>query len=83
MTKDILRNEFIDLEPCPFCGCPADFGDRQTKRYTVITVGCTNMCCFCRMEQNLITSVPAHKVIKAFHQDVMRWNTRKGNIYAR
>ena len=76
MQKEILKDEFIDLKPCPFCGSFADFGDRRTKGIIIMEVGCTNPCCFCQKVNKIKDDRALHKVIKMFRQDVVRWNDR-------
>lgn len=77
MTKDVLQEEVNNLKSCPFCGCPADFGDRLTKHHRIITVGCVNQYCFCRMESKIGSDSAPHKVVKIYRQLKDRWNERK------
>ncbi len=76
MTKQILIKEYLDLKSCPFCGSPADYGDRLTKSHYIITVGCTNHFCFCRVESKISSDSTPHKVVKIFRQMVERWERR-------
>lgn len=73
MVKDILQDEENDLKSCPFCGYPSDFGDRATKNNRVITVGCANQYCFCRITLKMGIDAAPHKVVKIFRQLKDRW----------
>ncbi len=76
MDKNILKDEYITLKPCPFCGNSVDYGDRLTKTHYIVTVGCTNHFCFCQVESKVASDSAPHKVVKIFRQMVERWERR-------
>lgn len=67
----------IRLKRCPFCGSRAEYEvDHDNNFHTVITVGCTNGICFCRIVDNL--GLETDDCVKAMRlrDDVAEWNTR-------
>ena len=59
----------MELKPCPFCGCVADFEEVTHFGLTKFTVGCSSD--YCHGRQSLVTWDRRSEAMKA-------WNTRAG-----
>lgn len=69
----------INLKRCPFCGSKAEYEvEDDSNFHTVITVGCTNGICFCRIVHNLGMQTDDEVVKLKLHDDIAEWNTRNG-----
>ena len=69
----------IKLKRCPFCGSKAEYEVEDDNNFhTVITVGCTNGICFCRIVHNLGMQTDDEIVKWNLHDDIAEWNTRNG-----
>lgn len=67
----------IRLKRCPFCGSKAEYEVEDDNNFhTVITVGCTNGICFCRIVHNLGMQTNDEIVKFKLRDDIEEWNTR-------
>ena len=65
------------LKRCPFCGSRAGYEVEDDNNFhTVITVGCTNDICFCRIVHNLGIQTDDDIVKWNLRDDIAEWNTR-------
>lgn len=67
----------IKLKRCPFCGSKAECEVEDDNNFhTVITVGCTNGVCFCRIVHNLGMQTDDDIVKWKLRDDIAEWNAR-------